>query len=280
MNTQLTIKEFLNGDLATSQLKTYLGGDEQKIKKFSTSVLIQVMGNEYLQKCSNESILTACIDAINLGLAVDNRNLAYLVPYKDKAQLQIGYKGYVYKVREKYPDADFKVGLVYEADTFGDIETINGIDSYKHIVGDAFQNDIKKLRGAYCYITYMQNGERKGRLTILNIEEIKQLKEISKSDKFWGKWERAMIEKSVTRKACKLNFAGLVDALDEFDNTNFVLDDDSAKPVKKNNISKLSDKMKEAIDVTPKPDSEPEPEPEMVIVKPKKVVEKTSGELF
>lgn len=278
MTNDLTLKEFLTGDLAITQLRTYLGADEQKIRKFSTSVLIQVMSNEDLQRCSNESILTACIDAINLGLAVDNRNLAYLVPYKGNAKLQIGYKGYVYKIREKYQDADFKVGLVYEGDQFGDIQTIDGIDSYKHLIANPFENDMKKLQGAYCYITYTSGTDKKGRLTILTKEEIKQLKEVSKSEKFWGKWERAMIEKSVTRKACKLNFTGLIDNLDEFDNSNFVLDDDSAKPIKKNNISKLSDKMKEAIDVTPKKEPEPEVEDEPEPVKVR--IEKSTGELF
>jgi recombination protein RecT len=285
-NTQLTLKEFLQGETAVEQFKSYLGADEAKIRKFSTSVMIQVMGNEQLKKCSNESILTACIDAINLGLAVDNRNLAYLVPYGGKAQLQIGYKGYVYKVREAYPDADFKVGLVYEGDQFGEIETVNGIDTFKHVVANPFENDMKKLQGAYCYITYFQNGERKGRLTILNIEEIKQLKSISKGN-FWAKWERAMIEKSVTRKACKLNFTGLVDAIDEYDNSNFEFGDDSAKP-QKANVSSLSQKMI-AAKTTPIVESTAEllddeiPEHVEVKSEPKKQAAanvKSDGELF
>lgn len=242
-NKPLTLKEYFNSEKAVGQLQTYLGKDENTIRKFTTGVLMQVFANEKLKDCTNDSILTACIDAINLGLSVDNRNHAYLVPYGKKATLQIGWKGYVYKIKEKHPEADFQIGLVFEGDEFTDVETIDGMDTFRHKKVNPFCNDYNKLMGAYCYITYYAAGERKGKLTLMGKDEIKQIRTTAKSDTFWGKWWNEMVKKTVIRRACKTIFTGLVDDLDNADNDNFIFENDSAKPIKSAVVNKLSEKM-------------------------------------
>ena len=59
------------------------------------AALVQVVGRSYnLQKCQPDSVIGAAITAACLDLSLDpNLGEAHLVPYGDKCQFQLGYKG-------------------------------------------------------------------------------------------------------------------------------------------------------------------------------------------
>lgn len=63
---------------------------------FSASILSLVKSSEQLQKCQPMTIIGAAMVAATLDLPI-NKNLgfAYIVPYKDEAQFQMGYKGFI-----------------------------------------------------------------------------------------------------------------------------------------------------------------------------------------
>lgn len=63
---------------------------------FITSVLQAVASNDLLQKCDPMSIFHAATVAATLDLPINNSlGMAYIIPYKDKASFQIGYKGFI-----------------------------------------------------------------------------------------------------------------------------------------------------------------------------------------
>jgi phage RecT family recombinase len=81
--------------LAAQKQITSLLQDDIKAKKFMAAALV-VAGNKNLKKCDSHSIVQALIGVAVADLSVDpNIGHAYLVPYGDNVQLQIGYKGFI-----------------------------------------------------------------------------------------------------------------------------------------------------------------------------------------
>lgn len=63
---------------------------------FTSSVLTLVSQNEKLKKCDPQSIYLCAMMAATLNLPVNaNLGFAYIIPYGDKAQFQMGYKGFI-----------------------------------------------------------------------------------------------------------------------------------------------------------------------------------------
>lgn len=71
-------------------------GDPKVAQRFIANISSVVANNSTLQKCEPASILTAGFQAESLNLPL-NQSLgyAYVVPYGDKAQFQVGYKGLI-----------------------------------------------------------------------------------------------------------------------------------------------------------------------------------------
>lgn len=76
-----------------SRIESILG---KRASVFSASILSLVKSTEQLQKCQPMTIIGAAMVAATLDLPI-NKNLgfAYIVPYKDEAQFQMGYKGFI-----------------------------------------------------------------------------------------------------------------------------------------------------------------------------------------
>lgn len=88
-----TLKEFLGSDVAKKQMKALL---KDKAGYFAMALMQVVDGNEQLKNAEPQSIFNAGIASAILGLPIEkNLGFSYIVPYGDKAQFQIGYKGFI-----------------------------------------------------------------------------------------------------------------------------------------------------------------------------------------
>jgi len=86
-------KAFFNSDHVKAKFQELLG---KRSSTFLTSVLQVVASNDLLQKADPASIYHAAMVAATLDLPINNSiGQAYIVPYKDKATFQLGWKGYV-----------------------------------------------------------------------------------------------------------------------------------------------------------------------------------------
>jgi recombination protein RecT len=82
-----------------------------------------------LQKCTPNSLFRAIVSAAELGLEVGGAlEHAYLVPYKDKAELVIGYRGYLRLMRLSGEVRDCVAHVVYKNDVFKFRHTENGAE--------------------------------------------------------------------------------------------------------------------------------------------------------
>lgn len=71
-------------------------GDQKVAQRFIANITGVVSINPMLQKCTTGSIVSAGLQAESLNLPLNQTlGYAYVIPYGDKAQFQIGYKGLV-----------------------------------------------------------------------------------------------------------------------------------------------------------------------------------------
>lgn len=97
MSTQLikssALKDVVQSDIVKNRLKEIMG---ERAPQFAAA-LVQIVNQSFqLQKCEPNSVLGAAITAAALDLSVDpNLGESHIVPYGDKAQFQIGFKGFI-----------------------------------------------------------------------------------------------------------------------------------------------------------------------------------------
>ena len=85
------LKSLLATDAIRRQMKSLLG---EKAGHFMMAIVGVVEGTPQLQSCDPQSIINSAIASATLDLPIEkNLGYAYIVPYKDKAQFQMGYKG-------------------------------------------------------------------------------------------------------------------------------------------------------------------------------------------
>lgn len=123
-------KNFL--ELLTPNLKTLASslGSKDNAVKFISGVNILLQNNPKLLKCKQESLFSAVLECASAGLVPSSwRGDCYIVPYKDMAQFQLGYKGCITLIhRSKVDNIDAQV--VYKNDYF---DYAKGLEPYlKH----------------------------------------------------------------------------------------------------------------------------------------------------
>lgn len=90
---------YLTGDAVKNQINSIIGGKNGT--RFISAVVSAVNNNPDLQKCTNQSILSAALLGESLNLSPSPQlGQYYLVPFNDRdkgdvAQFQLGYKGYI-----------------------------------------------------------------------------------------------------------------------------------------------------------------------------------------
>jgi len=87
------VKAAISSDKVKKKFAEVLG---KKAPQFLASITNTVIGSSQLQKCDATSIMSAAFVAATYDLPIDsNLGFAAIVPYNDKAQFQIMYKGFI-----------------------------------------------------------------------------------------------------------------------------------------------------------------------------------------
>lgn len=108
----LTLKGFFTQDAVKAKFSELLG---KKSTGFITSVMQVVSNNTLLLKADMNSIYQAAAMAATLDLPINNSlGHAWIVPYGNKAQFQIGWKGFVQLAQRTGQYRNINVCAVYE----------------------------------------------------------------------------------------------------------------------------------------------------------------------
>ena len=93
MAEELSMSKYLTTENNKKYLESLLG---DKTQAFITSLSTMVGSNATLNKCDRASLLGCALKATSMNLPFDqNLGFAYAVPYANKAQFQMGYKGFI-----------------------------------------------------------------------------------------------------------------------------------------------------------------------------------------
>ncbi len=187
------IVQYMKNDQVRERFSELMG--ERNGAAYIASVLVTVSQNDTLSKCTPASIYASALRAATIRLSVDaGLGQAYLVPFKDRATLIIGYKGLydlaVRTGRYRY----INVGKVYAGETVVE-DRISGLI---HLEGGKASDKVIGYIGAF----EMTNGFAK--TIYMTVEEIdeharKYSKGYSREDSLWKTNRPAMEKKTVLR---------------------------------------------------------------------------------
>jgi len=234
MSLQLIENGLNNSEL----LKTQLGSNHNK---YVISVLNEIKktandDKKSLVNCTPDSIISAIKQACDLQLEIDGRQHCHLVKYNkntgtkespkwiSEAQLQVGYRGFIYSIKRAYPDANIDCKLVYEGDSFV-VKSEGDTTTYSLEIKDPFAKK-EKIIGGYCHISYTLGGRLVSFCETMSLAEINKIKGKAKQDSIWQEWFEEKAKVAIIRRACKIHFSGIqqIEQITEFDNQDYDLE--------------------------------------------------------
>lgn len=161
-----TLGVMLRDPVERNVLRSLLGlsGHPQadaKLSQFIALAFQVVIRNPYLSSCDALTLLTSIKDAASLNLNLNpSLGQAYLVPYKGKAQMQIGYRGVIVMALRsgRYTHVDCACVWEWERDGFAvRMGTEPRIDHVPRPAPANVAQDIDTLVGAYA-IAHLKGG--------------------------------------------------------------------------------------------------------------------------
>ena len=190
------------GDLIYSYKDKFASAlpDVMTPERFARICANAVAGSPQLAKCTQTSLIGALLCSAQAGLE-PNTSLgqAYIIPYGDKAQFQISYKGLIELAHRSGQLKDISAHVVYENDTF---EYELGLEpKLKHIPA---MKDRGGIIGAYAVYHLVSGGYGFEFMSVddINKHRDKYSKVKSKDSPWVNSWEE-MAKKTVLKKCLK-----------------------------------------------------------------------------
>lgn len=157
MNNQLQNKPKFSLAIQSEGYKKLINntlGDSKRAAKFIAAISSAVATNSSLQQCDAGSILSGALlgEALNLSPS-PQLGQYYLVPFKDKAQFQLGYKGYIQLAIRSGQYKDIDVIEVREGEYLG-----RDKNTGKHqfeFIEDEVERENKPIIGYMAYFEYL-----------------------------------------------------------------------------------------------------------------------------
>lgn len=145
----------MRGILDSSATKKLLQDSlKENAGAFAASVLDLYNSDKYLQRCEPKQVFAECLKAVSLKLPINKQlGFAYVIPYKDTAQFQLGYKGMIQLCMRTGAYKYINAGAVYEGEFKGEDKLTGEID----ISGEKTSDTIV---GYFAYIETL-NGYKK-----------------------------------------------------------------------------------------------------------------------
>lgn len=193
-----------------SQSSTFITNPVQNLNDRILSFVYQCkkMKPEELAKCTRGSIAEAFKTSMDVGLPVNAYQLAYLTKYGNELTYHIGYKGYLYKIRQLRKGAYVEVHLLWPEDEFS-YQSQSGKAEYTYKPKKPIRGDFNTVTGGFVYMAWTLDGREYSAIHTMSREEINSAQRASKA-KYgpWQTWPGEMMKKVLLRRACKLEFIG------------------------------------------------------------------------
>lgn len=190
-----------------SLIARFSGNRSDKTVRFTAQrafALQIIQGSEALRKCTPNSIANCMLDVAFTGLSLSpNQSLLYLIPYKDKATLSIGYRGMEQLAYRTGIVESIQAVLVHENDpTFRVITGEKG----RFVAHEEARTDRGEVTHAYCVAEFVKG---KRHVEVMDREQLDAVeaqasKRNARGGKVWrGPFKGEMQKKAVIRRAWK-----------------------------------------------------------------------------
>lgn len=188
------------------QIQTYAKKivPDDRAGEFWTQISIMAKQSPAIRNARPDSFITAMLACVTLDLMPNTpEGLAYIIPYKDSVQFQIGYKGLMRLAYRSGEVVRINTEVVYDGDEF---EYELGLEpKLRHIPNrEVKRTDTSLITHAYAVIK-LKNGETF--FEVMDRSELDKIKEFAKAsttDAPWNKWFAEQCKKTVLKRAFKL----------------------------------------------------------------------------
>ncbi|MBM7030572.1 recombinase RecT [Bacillus sp. SIMBA_026] len=184
-----TMKGLLSSPAVMNRFEEVLG---KRASQFTASILSLYNSENTLQKAEPMSVISSAMVAATLDLPVDkNLGYAWIVPYKGRAQFQLGYKGYIQLALRTGQYKSINCISVHR----GELQKWNPLTEEIEIDFEKRESD--EVIGYAAYFELLNGFRKTVYWTKAQVEKHK--KKFSKSDFGWGKDWDAMALKTVLK---------------------------------------------------------------------------------
>lgn len=188
-----TLKGMLEMPVYKNKFNEMLG---KKAAGFMSSIIAVTNNNKYLAKANPATVIGAAAQAAMLDLPINQSlGFAYIVPYGNEAQFQLGYKGYIQLAQRSGQYVDIGSKTVYE----GELE-------YENRLLDKFKFGERTGDKVIGYLAYFRLTNGFEKMLFMTLDEMQaHAKKYSKNYKGgtdkWGLTDfNTMAEKTVLKR--------------------------------------------------------------------------------
>lgn len=197
-----TLKQELNAQYMKT-VENYFAGSAEKARLFMTTALVAVQKVPDLLKCDRMSLMTSLMSCAELNLFPSNvSGEAYIIPYKGKAQFQLGYQGMITLMYRSGVE-NVRSNIIFANDEFDYVEGLEPKLMHK----PCWRGDKGEVVGVYAVARINGTDVFK----VLSIEDVMKFKEFSQSKgSEYSPWnqkndpERWMLRKTAIKQLAKL----------------------------------------------------------------------------
>lgn len=203
-NTTLTPVQKVQTDVIRYATKIW---DKERATEFATRVALIARDNPQLHeaiKTNPDAFMVAYMASVSLDLMPNTpEGLAYIIPYGNKVQFQIGYKGLLRLARRSGEIKTINAELVFDGDhfrvKFGTERSIEHEPSF-----DVDRTDYSKVTHAYA-TAKLANGE--DTFVVMSRKELDKIQATVKSsstDTPWKQWPERQAIKTVLKRFAQI----------------------------------------------------------------------------
>lgn len=192
-----TVRDLLNRAMPQIELALprWMDGD-----RFARITMTSLQLTPRLLDCEPVSLISAVMQCAQLGLEPDNvLGHAYLVPFKGKVQIIVGYRGIMRLARNSEDVSSIEARAVYEKDAFDYKYGDGGRRMLWHVPSE--DDNPGALRAAYAICRFKNGGEVWEVILPRHIAKVKRISaSASRSDSPWKLHEEEMWRKTAVRR--------------------------------------------------------------------------------
>lgn len=178
--------------------------NDKRAQQFFAQFMLLQRNNPKLASVDPQSLLTAVMACVHLDLMPNTpEQYAFIIPYGNQAQFQVGYKGLVELAFRDGGISSIAAELVFDGDDFDVmLGTERGLRHRPNYEID--RTDYSKVTHAYATAILKDGSSVFEVLTRKELDKVRATSKATTGDTPWAKWPESMAKKTAVKRLTKL----------------------------------------------------------------------------